>query len=159
MLLVEDGRIALDHPIEAYLPELGSLQVLHPGATRIDDTEPAASPITIRQLTHTSGLSASPRSGISSGRVRRARPFEPIWPWRDDEEAGSAATFFQPGTQWKHPWGPMSWAARRGDFGQVVRWCCQAGSSGPWRWSTPISVPERGVTDCALYVGADRRTR
>ena len=48
MLLVEDGRIALDDPIEAYLPELGSLQVLHPGATRIDDTEPAASPITIR---------------------------------------------------------------------------------------------------------------
>ncbi len=58
MLLLEEGRIALDDPIEAYLPELGGLQVLRPGATRIDDTEPAKSPITIRHLmTHTSGLS------------------------------------------------------------------------------------------------------
>src|SRR4051812_25586792 len=69
VLLVEDGRIALDDPIEAYLPELGGLQVLRPGATRIDDTEPAASPITIRQLmTHTSGLSSvlsDPESPLS----------------------------------------------------------------------------------------------
>src|SRR5471030_1352490 len=41
MLLLEDGRIKLDDPIEAYIPELGGLQVLRPGATRIDDTEPA----------------------------------------------------------------------------------------------------------------------
>lgn len=58
MLLIEEGRIALDDPIEAYIPELGGLQVLRPGATRIDDTEPAESSITIRHLmTHTSGLS------------------------------------------------------------------------------------------------------
>jgi CubicO group peptidase (beta-lactamase class C family) len=58
MLLVEDGRIKLDDPIEAYIPELGGLQVLRPGVTRIDDTEPTRSSITIRHLmTHTSGLS------------------------------------------------------------------------------------------------------
>ena len=58
MQLVEEGRIGLDDPVEAYIPELGARQVLRPGATRIDDTEPARSSITIRHLmTHTSGLS------------------------------------------------------------------------------------------------------
>jgi len=58
MQLVEEGRIGLDDPVEGYIPELGGRQVLRPGATRIDDTEPARSSITIRHLmTHTSGLS------------------------------------------------------------------------------------------------------
>ena len=58
MLLVEDGRLRLDDPVDAYLPELGARQVLRPRAQRIDDTEPARSPITLRHLmTHTSGLS------------------------------------------------------------------------------------------------------
>ena len=58
MMLVEEGRIQLDDPVSNYIPELGARQVLRPGAKRIDDTEPALSPITLRQLmTHTSGLS------------------------------------------------------------------------------------------------------
>lgn len=58
MLLVEEGRLALDDPIERYLPQLGNRRVLRPGATRIDDTEPAVRPITIRHLlSHSSGLS------------------------------------------------------------------------------------------------------
>jgi len=58
MMLWEEGRIRLDDPIEIYLPELARRQVLRPGATRLDDTEPAKSSITVRHLmTHTSGLS------------------------------------------------------------------------------------------------------
>ena len=58
LMLFEDGRIQWDDPIEAYIPELGSRQVLKSGATRIDDVEPAKTSITIRHLmTHTSGLS------------------------------------------------------------------------------------------------------
>ncbi|MEJ7928894.1 serine hydrolase domain-containing protein [Ramlibacter sp. AN1015] len=58
MQLIEEGRIALDDPIAAYIPELGERQVLRPGAMRLDDTEPAREPITVRHLmTHTSGLS------------------------------------------------------------------------------------------------------
>jgi CubicO group peptidase (beta-lactamase class C family) len=58
MLLVEEGRIRLDDRVDTYIPELGARQVLRPGAQSIDDTEPAESPITLRQLmTHTSGLS------------------------------------------------------------------------------------------------------
>ncbi len=58
MSLLEEGKFALDDPVEAYIPALAGRQVLRPGAKRIDDTEPARSPITIRHLmAHTSGLS------------------------------------------------------------------------------------------------------
>jgi CubicO group peptidase (beta-lactamase class C family) len=58
MLLCEDGKLALDDPIEAYVPALGKRQVLRLGAERIDDTEPAKTSITLRHLmAHTAGLS------------------------------------------------------------------------------------------------------
>jgi len=57
LLLMEDGGLGLDDPIESYLPQLGRRRVLKPGATTLDDTEPAASSITIRHLlSHSSGL-------------------------------------------------------------------------------------------------------
>lgn len=56
--LMEGGKLQLDDAIEHYLPQLARRRVLRPGATSIDDTEPAQSSITIRQLlSHTSGLS------------------------------------------------------------------------------------------------------
>ncbi|MEN3351225.1 MAG: hypothetical protein V7632_4860 [Bradyrhizobium sp.] len=58
LLLFEEGRLKLDDPIEKFIPQLGNRKVLRPGATSIDDTEPAKSSITIRQLlSHSSGLS------------------------------------------------------------------------------------------------------
>lgn len=58
LLLMEDGKLKLDQPAEEFLPQLAHLQVLKPGATRIDDTEPARNKITIRHLLcHTAGLS------------------------------------------------------------------------------------------------------
>lgn len=58
MMLWEEGRIALDDPVERWIPQLGNRRVLRPGATSIDDTEPARGPITIRHLLcHGSGLS------------------------------------------------------------------------------------------------------
>jgi len=58
LLLVEEGRLGLDDPVERYIPELGQRRVLRAGATRLDDTEPARRSITVRHLmTHTSGLS------------------------------------------------------------------------------------------------------
>ena len=57
LLLMEEGRLALDDLAEKYLPQLANRRVLRPGATEAGDTEPAATPITIRHLmTHTSGL-------------------------------------------------------------------------------------------------------
>ena len=58
LLLFEEGKFALDDPIERYIPQLAKRRVLKPGATSLSDTEPARSAITIRQLmSHSSGLS------------------------------------------------------------------------------------------------------
>ena len=58
LLLFEAGLLQLDDPIEKFIPQLANRTVLRPGATSLDDTEPARSPITIRQLlSHSSGLS------------------------------------------------------------------------------------------------------
>ena len=58
LLLFEEGRFQLDDPIEQFIPPLANRRVLRPGATSLDQTEPAAKPITIRHLmSHSSGLS------------------------------------------------------------------------------------------------------
>src|SRR5207249_120631 len=58
LLLYEEGKFKLDDPIERFIPQLANRKVLRPGATSIDDTEPAKSSITIRHLlSHSSGLS------------------------------------------------------------------------------------------------------
>lgn len=58
LLLFEQGRFRLDDPIEGFIPQLANRRVLRPGATALDDTEPARGSITIRHLlSHSSGLS------------------------------------------------------------------------------------------------------
>ena len=58
LLLADEGKFAIDDPIKQWIPALGGLRVLRPGAASIDDTEPLHSDITIRQLlSHQSGLS------------------------------------------------------------------------------------------------------
>src|SRR5512134_1640429 len=58
LMLVDEGRIALDDPIKQWIPGFGATRVLRPGATSLDDTEPLARDITVRHLlTHTAGLS------------------------------------------------------------------------------------------------------
>src|SRR3979490_3195983 len=58
LLLFEEGRFQLGDPIERFIPQLANRRVLRPGATSLDQTEPAVRPITIRHLmSHSSGLS------------------------------------------------------------------------------------------------------
>jgi CubicO group peptidase (beta-lactamase class C family) len=58
LLLFEEGRFQLDDPIERFIPQLADRCVLRPGATSLDETEPAKGSITIRHLmSHRSGLS------------------------------------------------------------------------------------------------------
>lgn len=58
MQLVEQGLLDLDEPVYKHIPQLGDRRVLKPHARRLDDTEPANGPITVRHLlTHTAGLS------------------------------------------------------------------------------------------------------
>ena len=59
MMLVEEGKLGLDQPLAEILPDFAEMQVQkrYDGPITPDNLEPAARPITIRQLlTHTAGL-------------------------------------------------------------------------------------------------------
>ncbi|MEZ5658641.1 MAG: serine hydrolase domain-containing protein [Burkholderiaceae bacterium] len=58
LMLLEQGRFALDDPIADLLPEFAAMTVLRADARSAHDVEPARSPITVRQiLSHSAGLS------------------------------------------------------------------------------------------------------
>ena len=106
MMLVEEGRIRLDDPIEAYLPELGSLSVLRRGATRLDDPEPARSPITVHHLmTHTAGFSY----GVFDPGTPQFAAYNSAGVTSPDTTLADMVTtlsrlplLFHPGTQWEY---------------------------------------------------------
>lgn len=50
LLLVDDGRIALDDPVATWLPELTEPRVVRTPGSEVDDTVPAARPITVFHL-------------------------------------------------------------------------------------------------------------
>ncbi|MGY5031483.1 serine hydrolase domain-containing protein [Streptomyces sp. 900116325] len=50
MMLVEEGRIALDEPVGRWLPELASPKVLRTPSGPLDDVVPATRPITVSDL-------------------------------------------------------------------------------------------------------------
>ncbi len=55
--LLEEGKVRLNDPVERWLPELASMQVLKNPTAPISETEPLARPITLLDLlTHRSGI-------------------------------------------------------------------------------------------------------
>ena len=50
MILVEERRVALDDPVERWLPELTDRRVLRAAGSEMDDTVPARRPITLDDL-------------------------------------------------------------------------------------------------------------
>lgn len=57
MMLVEEGRLALDEPVTEWLPEFDDMRVLDDPRGPLDATSPAHRPITVDDLmTHRSGL-------------------------------------------------------------------------------------------------------
>ena len=106
LLLMEDGRLRLDDPVERYLPQLAQRQVLRAGATRIDQVEPARRPITLHDLmTHTSGLSyglfdpgtvlykAYGASGVHNPMLSQAQFIDVL---------ATLPLAFQPGERWEY---------------------------------------------------------
>lgn len=60
LVLFDEGRFALDDPITHWAPEFARMRVLRSPESPLDDTEPAARPITFEDLlTHRSGLTYS----------------------------------------------------------------------------------------------------
>jgi CubicO group peptidase (beta-lactamase class C family) len=106
MLLVEEGRIRLDDPIETFLPQLGNRKVLKQGATSLADVEAAKGPITIRQLlTHTSGLSYGifdPGTVLFKG-YNDARVLNPLTALSDlIDKLADLPLSYHPGTAWEY---------------------------------------------------------
>jgi CubicO group peptidase (beta-lactamase class C family) len=106
LLLFEEGRFQLDDPIERFIPQLASRRVLLPGATSLDQTEPAVRPITIRHLmSHSSGLSnglLDPGTLIFNAYIHRkvVNPATTLAEMMD--VLADLPLVFQPGTSWEY---------------------------------------------------------
>ena len=104
--LFEEGRFKLDDPLEKYIRQFANRKVLHPGATSLDDTEPAKSPITIRHLmTHSSGLSYGyfdPGSTIFKAYTERG-VLNPTTTLADMVDVlADLPLIYHPGTSWEY---------------------------------------------------------
>ena len=63
MMLVQDGRIALEAPVGHWLPELAAPSVVRTPASPVDDVVPAVRPITVASLlTFVRGTASRPTS-------------------------------------------------------------------------------------------------
>ncbi len=57
LALMAQGRFGADDPVARWLPELGGLRVLRPGAASLDEADPSPGPVLVRHLlTHTAGF-------------------------------------------------------------------------------------------------------
>lgn len=120
MILIDEGKLALDQPVYDILPAFRDMQVLIDPAGPLEDTVPAIRPITIRQLlTHTAGLGyqiiskgplleAYNAAGLVGGRVSRMPipGFPPVTPapglaaWAD--RLAELPLMYQPATKWSY---------------------------------------------------------
>ena len=106
LLLFEDGKLRLDDPIEKFIPQLANRKVLRPGATSLDQTEPAQRSITIRHLlSHSAGLSYGlfdPGSVIFNAYNKR-KVLNPATPLADMiDKLADLPLVYQPGTSFEY---------------------------------------------------------
>lgn len=103
--LLEQGRFALDDPVGDYIPALANLRALRPGATTLDDTEPAQ-PVRIRHLlTHTAGFTYAflqPDATIAKAYVAAGLVDPSLDLAAMMEALGRLPLLFQPGSRWNY---------------------------------------------------------
>jgi CubicO group peptidase (beta-lactamase class C family) len=109
MLLVEDGVLRLDDPVDGWLPELADRRVLRSLNAALDDTVPALRPITLRDLlTCRMGLGAVFADPAASPLLRCMAELEVAPGWKlfghgADEflrRIGTLPLVHQPGQRW-----------------------------------------------------------
>ncbi len=153
LMLIEDGKLKLGDPVEKYLPALKDRKVLVGGSADAPVLEPAARPITIRDLlTHTAGYyypeswSAEP---VPIELMKRADPFSAD---NLDEFVARVAKIplhQQPGTKFRYGiHTDLLGAIIEKVSGQKLSQFLQERIFGPL-----------GMTDTAFWVPADKRTR
>ncbi len=104
--LHQQGRFRFDDPIGQYIPELGDLRVLRPGAISLDDTEAAREPVRVRHLlTHTAGFTygfLDPSAPIAKA-YADAGIADPAVSLKDEmTRLSRLPLLFEPGTRWNY---------------------------------------------------------
>ncbi|WP_333671320.1 serine hydrolase domain-containing protein [Elioraea tepidiphila] len=109
LLLVEDGVLGLDEPVDRFLPELANRRVIRSLEAPLDDTVPATRPLTLRDLlTMRMGLGAVFADPATSPLLRRMAELG-VAPgprlFQDGPDAflrrlGSLPLVHQPGERW-----------------------------------------------------------
>jgi CubicO group peptidase (beta-lactamase class C family) len=108
MMLVDDGRIALDDPVGPWLPELASPAVVRTPDAPADDVVPAARPITVADLlTFRAGYGfpsdfSLPAVGLLFSELKQGPPQPQLVAAPDDWMAALARIplLYQPGEAW-----------------------------------------------------------
>ena len=120
MMLIDDGKLALDQPLHEILPAFRDMRVLVDPEGPLENTVPAERPITIRQLlTHTAGLGyqiiskgpllkAYNENGLVGGRVSKlpipgfpaVTPAPGLEAWAD--RLAGLPLMYQPATKWSY---------------------------------------------------------
>jgi CubicO group peptidase (beta-lactamase class C family) len=161
MMLVDDGTLRLDHPIDPWLPELANRRVLRSLDAALDDTVPAKRAITVRDvLTYTFGLGSvmAPfgrypiQRPIREGRLGGDGPEFMLDPPSTDDwirRIGELPLMYQPGERWLYN--------TSGDVLGVLVARASGKSFGAFleeRLFEPL-----GMRDTAFYVPASKRER
>lgn len=156
MMLVEDGRLALDDPVGRFLPEIADPEVVRTPGSAVDDVVPAARPITVFDLlTNCAGygfasdftLPAVQRLFSVQKDGREPRSFLPPDEWM--AELGRIPLLYQPGEAWLY------------DTCSTIQGVLIARASGQ---SLPGFLAERlfeplGMVDTGFEVPAAKRDR
>ncbi|MCR8826549.1 serine hydrolase domain-containing protein [Pseudosulfitobacter koreensis] len=105
MMLVEEGRIHLDAPLSAVLPEFKDMHALVPGATSMDQVERAPVPTLHQTVTHTAGFSYPFNPGVLPRAMEAAKLlFGPSEGSLEEvtRRLAQMPLAFQPGTRWEY---------------------------------------------------------
>jgi CubicO group peptidase (beta-lactamase class C family) len=175
MLLVEDGRLALDDPVAKYIPAFARMRVLTAPDASLASV-PAQRPITIRMLlTHTSGLgyhieARGPllkeyeRLGLlpytlNAATEAKARAVRPSSLAAFADRAAQAPLVAQPGTAWHYSMGlDVLAAVVEKASGQPFARFVQARLLDPLTmrdtgWQVPAAAAGRFATHYAVVLG------
>ncbi len=111
MTLVEEGTLALDEPVDKWLPELAGRPVLRSLGAALDDVVPLARPITLRHVltyTHGYGLVFAPpgtypiQAAIDALQLGPGPDPAPITPDEWMARLGTLPLIHQPGEGWSY---------------------------------------------------------
>jgi len=164
MTLVEDGTIRLDDPVDEFLPELADMTVLADPDGPLDDTVPAARPVTLRDLltfTLGTGIVAAEPGTIPIADALNALHADPGPP--PDEwirQFAALPLVYQPGERWMYHTaadvtGVLIARATGRSFGDALREriCEPLGMK-----DTAFSVPAENISRLATAYESDDAT-